>query len=146
MPHKLGLPGGTNQSPFPRQCCAAFNRRDLLRFGLLGTGLATGDQSAAGQVEEAIIRNQAQKPVPVGMSVLSVKSSLNPKLVNDFQKLVGKANRVTIRTKKDLREVYKELRMGKTSRVDLVTIGDAWMTSAIRNGYIQPLVDAEKYR
>lgn len=129
-----------------RQCGTVLQRRDLLRLGLVGAGLSHQGRCVAGEVEEAVARSQVQKPVPVGMSILTVKRSVPATTIKDFQRLVGRANQVKIKTKKDLREVYKELRTGKTSGVDLVTIGDAWMTNAIQNKYIQPLADADKYR
>jgi hypothetical protein len=56
----------------------------------------------------------------------------------------------TLDQRGQLEEIYSELgdltKQRSAGAADVATLGDAWMASAIRNGWIQPIPSAETYR
>ena len=80
--------------------------------------------------------------VPIGLSIVSSRNALPATWYPEFQKLIGLKNRVKIKTKATLDAIYKDLVDWKMAGVDLVTLGDAWLPSAIHSGCIDPFKDA----
>ena len=84
--------------------------------------------------------------MPIGLSIVSSRKALPTTWYPEFQKLIGYKNRVKIKTKPSLDVVYKDLINSKLADVDLVTLGDAWLSSAIQSGCITPFKDAMDFR
>lgn len=84
--------------------------------------------------------------VPADLSMVVLKSSLPSKWYPDFQKLVSYKNKVKLKTKKSMDEIYKDLETDKLNTTDLTTLGEAWLTPAINKGLIRPFVSPTDYR
>ena len=84
--------------------------------------------------------------VPLGVSIVAAKGSLPVHWPSTFQNLIGMRNRVKLKMKPSVDDIYRELVDGKFVDVDLVTLGDAWLTSAIQSGKITPFEFPETYR
>lgn len=121
-------------------------RRSLLQIGIGLTGFSPSGHVWADDVDEAIKRVEGVKPVPLRLSLVALRNSVPQNWITDFQKVIGSSNRVKMKTKKDLKEIFEMLGTEKGSSNDLVTIGDAWLTRAIQLNYLKPLEDADKYR
>lgn len=76
--------------------------------------------------------------VPIGLSIVACKNALPSNWYPTFQSLVGFKNPVKLKTKSSFDVIYKELINLKLTNMDLVTLGDAWLTSAIQTGCITP--------
>lgn len=124
----------------------SLQRRSLLQLGVGLTGFSSGADVWADDATEAIKRVENVKPVPLRLSLLALQNSVPQSWIQDFQKVIGTSNKVKMKTKKNLGEIFGMLATEKGSSNDLVTIGDAWLTRAIQMKYLKPLEDADKYR
>lgn len=78
------------------------------------------------------------------LQVRSLKNSIPPQLLSEFRKQVKNAS-IDLKPEEQLQTLFNNLQLWKQRNdpnnpvPDLVTLGDYWLTTAIRQGLIQPL-------
>ncbi|GMH42374.1 hypothetical protein BSKO_10293 [Bryopsis sp. KO-2023] len=129
--------------------CPVGSRRTLLATGTLGLGLAAAqrDQSVAqDSIEIESTAETVGSIVPLSWSLLVLRNSLPQLWVQEFQRLVGNANKVKVKSEKTLEALYVALKSGKAKGYDLVSIGDAFLAPCIQGGYLKPIEGGDDYR
>lgn len=84
----------------------------------------------------------------VSLEAVARKGSIPQQQMADFKGLLGPTARATMQQLPGPQEIYKALgeRGGKVAGADVVSLGDAWLESAIRSGLLQPIPEAQRYR
>ena len=75
--------------------------------------------------------------------IMALRGSVPQVWTADFRTALEGYGIVSLTFKPTLQDIYKEL---DSTTVDAVTLGDAWLDKAIRQGHIQPIEDPERYR
>lgn len=113
-----------------------------LAFGWWGVleADASSDRSTTTVEKGGAVRVREAKMVA---RIMALRGSVPQLWAADFRTALEGYGIVSLSFKPTLKDIYKELH---TTTVDAVTIGDAWLDKAIREGCIQPIDDPEQYR
>jgi len=130
-----------------------------LSFGTLAVhiGAAHGIlvDSARGEGHSAIVGDQTslrQREAKMVIRVLALRNSVPQQWLLDFRTALEGYGIPAVSFKPEMKDIWAELegkpgkQGGKRTTVDLVTLGDAWLSAAIRKDLIQPIENPERYR
>ncbi|KAI8466668.1 MAG: hypothetical protein J3K34DRAFT_379213, partial [Monoraphidium minutum] len=86
----------------------------------------------------------------MSLSIVALRGSVPTQWVLDFRQCLGRYAGFELGQRGQLQEIFDELKDPKAKRsagaADVVTLGDAWLAPAIREGLLQPIPSAETYR
>eukprot|EP00210_Caulerpa_lentillifera_P008118 g7752.t1 len=102
----------------------SLRRRDFLTATTLSLGLRSNSATCTEEEEQLESLSQLNE-VPIQLSLTMLKNSMPSNWYPEFQKLVTYKNKVKLKTKKTMDEIYKDLEKKQLTQTDLVTLGDA---------------------
>eukprot|EP00210_Caulerpa_lentillifera_P003894 g3720.t1 len=123
----------------------SLRRRDFLTATTLSLGMRSNSATCTEEEEQLESLSQLNE-VPIQLSLTTLKNSMPSNWYPEFQKLVTYKNKVKLKTKKTMDEIYKDLEKKQLTQTDLVTLGDTWITPAIQKGLIRPFISPIHYR
>ncbi|KIZ01359.1 hypothetical protein MNEG_6599, partial [Monoraphidium neglectum] len=84
------------------------------------------------------------------LSIVALRGSVPTQWVLDFRQGLGRYASFELGQRGQLQEIFDELKDPKAKRsagaADVVTLGDAWLGAAVKQGLLQPIPSAETYR
>eukprot|EP00898_Chlorokybus_atmophyticus_P008884 jgi/Chlat1/8998/Chrsp94S08337 len=135
-------------------------RGAILASAAGGIALAAAAAGAA-QAGPAAVQAEPSSSVPAAYSfkvplrIVALRGSLPPTWQSDFKATQGPGADVTVAAREQLSDIFNELTQAKEKKqkgkgkksaaaADAVTLGDAWLPSAIQRGVIAPIANAQQ--
>lgn len=138
---------GAKQEPSTKLC---FDRRSFnvsSTTAIIASLLDAGPANAAATLLEQ--PDQVYEPIKMVLRVNALRGSLPQSWITDFSAAMEGYGYVAVSQKPLLRDIIADLRGTKKSpptTVDCITLGDTWLSTAIQEGLIRPIDDAEQHR
>lgn len=140
--------------------CQTLGRRGILAIAV-ATSLIWGDDVQALDIRESDEETNSRtrpggtlqrdgavriREAKMVARIMALRGSVPQLWLADFRTALEGYGIVSISFKPSLVDIWKELHGEKPTTVDAVTLGDAWLDKAIREGTIQPIENPEQYR